>query len=96
MVRTAAPGPKLLTVSDVLTALGKLHARKAVYWRHIFDPCRLDTAGSLRRKLAAREPCEPLHILKRLEGPLPKYQRFGFYSFERDGRGRVVLCAMEC
>jgi len=96
MVRTIRPAPKLLTVADVLAALQKLHARKAVYWRHLFDAQRLGCDGDLRQKLAAREPGEPMRVLKRLPGPLPKFQRFAFYSLERDSRGRVVLCAMEC
>jgi len=92
MVPHHCPGPKLLTVADVLAALQKLHARKAVYWRHVFDASRLDTAGALKQKLAAREPSEPLHVLKRLDGPLPKYQRFAFYSLSAiaTGGGRAA------
>jgi len=37
-----------------------------------------------------------MHVLKRLSDFPSKYQRFAFFKLERDSRGRVVLCAMEC
>jgi len=74
MDRSIRPGLKLLTVADALAALQKLHARKLVYWRYIFDAQKLGSAGDLRQKLAEPELDEPLSyaLVALLSGASPQ------------------------